>query len=203
MTEDQKFEFATIEYKEVCQNIRESWSYTTTLLRHYLFIQILLLSLVGLGNSAITNTGAVFTGTIQSKTTGQTDAAAQTEASISLAEKEALGREARMKKWARYGTLLALILIGGGLSLGAWRQSRRIFFNSTNFVKRAAAIESQYGIGELSLNAEKPPAMHVYMLSRLNDKNLFPMEKALSVTYGLGGLVWVIMGFLFFIPFIA
>ncbi|MEA2839101.1 MAG: hypothetical protein QOF41_431 [Methylobacteriaceae bacterium] len=45
--------------------------------------------------------------------------------------------------------------------------------------------------------------MHVYMLSRLNDQTLFKMEKALNITYGIGGLIWVVMGFLFLIPFIA
>jgi hypothetical protein len=193
-------DFATTEYKEVCQNIRESWSYTTTLLRQYLIIQILLLSLVGLGNSAITTAGTIFTGTAQSKPASQ-PSATPTETTVSI-EEYTLGREAKIKRWTRYGTIFALMAIGFSFSFGARLQSGRIFLNSTNFVKRAAALESKYGVGNLSLSDGKEVAsLHVYMLSRLlNEQPQIKMEKVLSYVYGSGMVLWGIIAILFIIP---
>jgi hypothetical protein len=198
-----QFDFAISEYKEVCQNIRESWSYTTTLLRQYLIIQILLLGLVGLGNAAIPTAGTVVTGTAQTKPAGQpsTTTTTPTETPASI-EDYLLSRDAKIKRWTRYGTILAFMAIGFFFSWGAQRQSGRIFFNSTNFVKRAAELENEYGIGNLPLNVAKPvPSLHVYMLSRLNEPPpTIKMENVLSWAYGAGMVLWGVMTLLFLFP---
>lgn len=194
--QDRAFDFATLEYKEICQNIRESWNYITTLLRQFLIIQILLLSLVGLGNSAVTTATTMVTYPVQSKAPGAADSTAQGD--ISPSEKDFLARDARMKKFARYGAIIALMIIGGGFSLGAWSQSRRLFANATNFVRRAAAIEEKFGVGPIGENRPH----HQYMLSRLSDTILLhKMENVLSATYIGGLIIWIVMAVLFFVPF--
>lgn len=202
----QAFEFALAEYKEVSQNVRESWNYITALLRHYLFIQIVLLSLVGLGNSAISTTATTFTGTVSQAVprNQQNDSTARGETThISIEERDALTREARLKKLARYTAIGALILIGFALSLGAWRQSHRMFLNAAAFVQRAAALENKYGINEISLQSKKAASMHVYMHQRLTDPNIFKMENALSTTYVAGMVLWGFMAFIIAVPFVG
>lgn len=184
----EKYQAEVTEYKEVCQNIRESWTYITTLIRQYLAIQILLLSIVGLGTS------------IPTAATSSQQATSQSQSS-SVSSETAL--EARGRKLARSATIIVLMLIGGGLSLGAWAQSRRLYENSTNFVKRAAAIEREIGARTLELKKDddaKTTPLHQYMHSRLIDGVRFNMQYAVQAMYLAGFIMWAVLGFFYIGP---
>jgi len=190
---DREFHFATVEYQEVCQNIRESWTYIITLVRQFLVIQVVLLSLVGLGNSTVSTLTSIPNGATQ---TG----ASSSSAEVSSTEKDRFAKEVASRRLIRYGVIItALMIIGGVFSWGALLQSRRIFFNAQNFVARAAAIEDAYGVGVLDQN----PSLHNYMQARLDHRELFQMRGFLSGIYFSGICLWVIIGVIFALPYIA
>ena len=186
------FEFACLEYKEICQNIRESWSYITSLFRHFLIIQIVLLSLIGLGTHAL-----------NAPSTTRDAAQSMSEPKHrSAQDADAFQRELRFRMFARGSTISALIIIGIGLSFGACLQSHRIFFNASNFVKRAAAIEGKFGVPPLKLRGEDVPSTYAYMHSRLTGRD-FKMKHALTATYLFAGFLWILIGLLHLVPVIA
>ena len=199
----QQFQFASMEYKELCQNVRESWSYITALIRQYLLIQIVLLSIVGLGSSAVPTTRGVVYG--KSQTSPETNTTNQTQDFPNVVNDRSLDydREIRFRKYARVSSTIALILIGAGLSWGAYFQSNRLFVNAKNFVQRAASIEKNYGVGKLASGNGKTSPTHIYMLSRLNNQELFQMSKGLTFVYFCGVLVWTVISVILLVPFIA
>ena len=204
--DDYQFQLASLEYKEVCQNVREGWNYITTLFRQFLIIQILLISLVGLGGPAITNINSIIGGLTSLKAT-ETQVSADTGRAIDPnGSSEFSARVAKFDIYAKNSSIFALVLVGFGLSWGAFIQSKRLFINCKKFVKRAAAIEVKFSLGTLSLDGDKDILpVNQYMNNRLSDpeQDDFQMQTALSIVYLSGCALWFFIGGILIVPFVA
>ena len=158
----------------------------TTLFRQFLIIQILLISLVGLGGPAITNINSIIGGLTSLKAT-ETQVSADTGRAIDPnGSSEFSARVAKFDIYAKNSSIFALVLVGFGLSWGAFIQSKRLFINCKKFVKRAAAIEVKFSLGTLSLDGDKDILpVNQYMNNRLSDpeQDDFQMQTALSIVY--------------------
>ncbi len=204
-TNNDMFQRANMEYAQLCQNIREGWTHITTLLRQFLFVQVLLISLVGLGNTAITAIKAIASDDVPVVGIKQSDKKSTNPDQSNTQQSKTLN-EKRLTRFARYSSTISysvLVLIGISISFGARVQSNRLFLNCKSFVQRAAAIEEKFSVGNLDFGkSENIEPVHIYMFNRLENTELTSMQQVLSVVYICGGLLWIGIGVVLALPFL-
>ena|SRR5579862_500989 len=173
--------FLDAEYRELNNHVRECWKYISDLLRGFLFLQIILLSLVFLGGNTIklegVNVGVTSSQSIVRSNEGGKGGTSETVDSI------------RFRKLA----ILPLIFVGLMASAGAAVQNQRLFANATNFVRRAAFIErmGQFPRDERLPPSERTSPANEYMSAALySSGRRVNLGMLLAGTYGFFVLLW-------------
>lgn len=177
-----------MEYRELNNHIRECWKNISDLLRTLLFIQILLISLIFLGGNVARVEGAPLS--LGSSQTSSDPIASSP--SIDHAEKA----EADAVRGIRKVAILMLVFIGMAGSIGAAGQNRRLFWNATNFVGRAAFIESNKFLKDdrgLTLGGTSPP--NTYLSDKLyrsgRGRGFDYLNFLLTATYLVFAPLWI------------
>ncbi|MEM5585236.1 hypothetical protein WNZ15_22460 [Roseibium sp. AS2] len=197
---DYMFEFLDCEYRELNNNLRECWKYISELLKTFLYLQIVLISLIFLGGGVIKVEKVVVTSKYETKSNFEKG----NYISNSDHSKNTTLSPMNFLESVRWVPIAALIFLGLGSSGGAYLQNARLFSNATKLVRRAAYLEELANFPEdnrdtVHGNATLPSGRLLYKELYSDDKgmNLKPM---LSGTYIIFGIVWIfyIIGFILY-----
>lgn len=176
-TESKENNFIDTEYKELNNHIRECWKYISDLLRSFLFLQIILLSVIFLGGGVVKVEGVTVT-------TGQQVVATPAPGSANTETAE------RFRKT----TVIPLLIFGVVGSVGAIIQNLRLFKNATAFVERAAFLESTGGfVIDSSHGSLRTSPPTTYMRDEMyGNRSLIKLDLRwlLTLVYGLCGCIW-------------
>lgn len=189
-----------IEYSQVCQNIREGWTYVMTIIRQFITLQIVLISFVGLGNFLVPINIPINIESAQNISEINNDI--ENSGAATNNPDNSYSRPNILTVILSTGSIIILIILGILISYGAKVQIRRIFDNSQKFVERAAAIENKIGSKKLNIsstintlhahsyNKETYPS-HIYMLSRLENKDLKQMDVFIAQCFNISFWIWM------------
>jgi hypothetical protein len=171
------------EYRELNNHLRECWRYISDLLKNFIFLQIILISVVFLGGGVVKIEG-IDVNTSRSVVENNANPNTHPESASSTR---------RFRKLA----IMPLLLIGIAGSVGAAMQNRRLFVNATYFVRRAAYLEHRGGFakdGRVSVSERTMPA-NTYMNENLYSGKKVNLEFLLIAMYGGFAILW--MGYTF------
>jgi hypothetical protein len=174
------------EYRELNNHIRECWKYISDLLRNFLFLQIILVSVIFLGGSVAKIEGinvGINTGRDSTIQSGNPSTNNRLENSDN----------GKFRKQA----ILPLLLIGLFGSIGAAVQNHRLFINATYFIHRAAYLEHRGGLVKDTRTStpERTLPANTYMRENLYPGKKLNLKVLLLWTYGGFGLLWMYFTF--------
>ncbi len=202
------------EYKQIGDNLRLGWNYIFNFFRYFIFLQIVLISIIGLGKSAIYS--PVLGKEIAKQITkaeqlevDQKDIESSNEKNDSKKNNSDIINEFNTKNsnWKKI-FLFILSALGAVYSLGGILHNKSIFEISKNFVGRADAIETrlweliEYADGSKSkgeLSSSKKinhEPHHIYMNNRfieLDKKFISNIRKSLFALYSLTFALWLLV----------
>jgi hypothetical protein len=169
------------EYVELNNHVRECWKYISELLKSFLFVQIILISVIFLGGGVPEFRGITI----------------QANASAAGADGEKVDtHKMNVAAPVRDYAIVLLLFIGFVGSAGALMQNDRLFRNATTYVRRAAFLESDKGFAKDNREQEivptQPPC--TYMWTNLYSGRGLDLKVLLALTYGFFAIVWFSYG---------
>ncbi|WP_298965679.1 hypothetical protein [uncultured Roseibium sp.] len=191
---DYILEFLDSEYRELNNNLRECWKYISELLKTFLYIQIILISLIFLGGGILKVEGVV----IKSEKTVIIDNNSNSLNAEMENPSKALPHINAAVDLLRQLSIIPLLLLGFGSSVGAIVQNSRLFSNAKKLVRRAAYLEELAGFPidnrESDHDTTLPTLPSGKLLSRelYSDDKQFNLKNWLTFTYLSFCSLWVI-----------
>jgi hypothetical protein len=172
--------YLDVEYCELNNHIRECWKYISDLLKNFIFLQIVLISLVFLGGGVIKIEG-ITVGLHAAQGVTQSDKANLSVASGSY-------DSGKFKKLV----ILPLMIVAMMASAGAVVQNHRLFNNASSYVRRAAYIESRGFLRDNRADgSERTLPPNTYMKENLYPGKRISLRGWLAAAYLMFAGLWV------------
>ena len=206
-------DFLALEYEQVCESIRDCWKYLSELLRNFIFVQIILVSTVGLGSQVLNRElekyalkGSENISSIQAPRNleiSELEKPAKGDEKSEESEKSVANDQAgdtNQTSPTNRGWRVWLCVFGMLFSAGACIQNLRLYDNAKAFIRRGAYLEMVGGFTTQSSSGGSIP-LNTYINQRLEGpKGTKPWETIgwLTLFYGVSGLGWLLALFFYF-----
>lgn len=179
------------EYRQVAEDLRVAWQYIFAFVKNFALIQIVIVSIVGLGGGAI-RYGAV--GFYQSAT--EYTVGAEDHNMRKQKEDQSVIQKRKENRFRWFTMLLATIAFV--FSVGGVVHNWRLFDIAEAFVDRAQVLEKELWNGEdaslVGPQDAKVEGHYAYMHKRIkdNERNPLRVERLLSYVFIASAVIWAL-----------